>query len=240
MRALIFVLVTCSATYCSAEELRWGFATADGMPYVDVVDQQLRGGVIYQLGQQASQRLGLTVHFVETPNKRIEEFMQRGHIHVICNNNPQWMAEPLRYHWSPPLYEEEDVLLQHRQQPPIDSLEDLYGKVLGTQLGYVYNVPLMAAFANHQVTRRDVRDLRTSLNLLKKQRLDAIIDMRRPINFQLAKGPDAPLQFSPWVIQRYEMHCTYGPTLPVSAERLDKVLQELRDQGSISQMLDNI
>lgn len=239
MRALIFVLVICNATCCNAEALRWGFATADGMPYVDVIDQQLRGGVIYQLGQQAGQRLGLTVRFVETPNKRIEEFMLRGHIHVICNNNPQWMAEPSRYHWSPVLYEEEDVLLQHRQQPPIDSLEGLYGKVLGTQLGYVYNVPLMAAFANHQVTRRDVRDLKTSLNLLKKQRLDAIIDMRRPISFQLTKGPDALLQFSPWVIQRYEMHCTYGPTLPVSAERLDKVLQELRDQGIISQMLDN-
>ena len=81
------------------------------MPYVDVHEQQLRGGFIYQLGQLASQQLGFDAAFVETPNKRIDEFMQRGRIHVICNSNPQWIDKPERYHWSAPLYSEEDVLL---------------------------------------------------------------------------------------------------------------------------------
>lgn len=237
MRRLIFLVVASCSAWSSAEEIRWGFASADGMPYVEVVEQQLRDGFIYRLGQQASQQLGYQPRFVETPNKRIDEFMQRGRIHVICNSNPQWMADPQRYHWSPPLYEEEDVLLQHRQQAPIASLDDLLGKVLGTQLGYVYSVPLMAAFANQQITRRDLRDLGSGLNLLRKQRLDAIIEMRRPASFQLARQPDAPLQISPWVIERYQMHCTYSPKLPVSPEQLDQVLQTLRDQGVIGRLL---
>lgn len=239
MRALILALLISSSGWCGAAELRWGFASADGMPYVDVDNQQLRGGFIYQLGQQASQRLGHQARFVETPNKRIDEFMQRGHIHIICNSNPQWVAEPQRYHWSPVLYEEEDVLLLHSQQAPIQGLSDLQGKVVGTQLGYVYSVPLMAAFANQQVIRQDVRDLAARLNLLRRQRLDAIIDMRRPITFQLAKRPDAPLRLSPWVIQRYDMHCSYSSKLPVNAERLDQVLQELRDQGVIARLLES-
>jgi polar amino acid transport system substrate-binding protein len=45
------------------------------------------------------------------------------------------------------------VLLTHIQRPAITRLEDLYGKVLGTQLGYVYSEPLMAAFARQQVIR---------------------------------------------------------------------------------------
>lgn len=98
----------------------------------------------------------------------------------------------------------------------------------------------MEAFAKQQIIRPDLRDHGSRLNLLRKQRLDAIIDMRRPLNFQLAKRVDAPLQINPWVIDRCDMHCTFSPQLPVSAERLDKTLQQLRDQGLIEQMLNDI
>lgn len=239
MRTLITMLLIGCNSWACADELRWGFATADGMPYVDVHDQQLRGGVIYKLGQLASQQLGFDAAFVETPNKRIDEFMQRGRIHVICNSNPQWIDNPERYHWSAPLYSEEDVLLLHRQHAPINSLHELHGKTIGTQLGYVYSSELMAAFASKQIIRQDLRDHSAGLNLLRKQRLDAIIDMRRPLRFQLSKRADAPLQINPWVIERYDMHCTYSPQLPVNAELMDKTLQQLRDQGLIEQMLND-
>ncbi len=237
LRTLITILVAAYSLTTHAEQLRWGFASADGLPYVEVKDQQLRGGVIYQLGQLASQTLGYSAEFVETPNKRIDEFMQRGRIHVICNSNPQWIDRPERYHWSAALYSEEDVLLLHDQRAPISSLHQLYGKTVGTQLGYVYNAALMEAFAKQQIIRQDLRDHSAGLNLLNKQRLDAIIDMRRPLNLALHKQAATALRLNPWVIERYGMHCTYSPKLPVSAEQLDKILLQLRDQGIIEQWL---
>ncbi|SDG74762.1 ABC-type amino acid transport substrate-binding protein [Pseudomonas benzenivorans] len=238
LRALLIVSLSCLSALSSAEELRWGFSSADGMPYVEVKEQQLRGGFTHRLGTRVSQRLGLAPRFIETPNKRLETFIQQGRIHLICNANPEWVAEPHRYHWSPALYQEEDVLLLHNQHAPIDSLEDLYGAVLGTQLGYVYSVPLMEAFARRLVTRRNVRDLDTGLTMLSKQRIDALIDMRRPLTHKLARRPELPVRFSSWVVQRYDLHCLYGPQLPVSAERLDSLLLELRDTGEIARMLD--
>lgn len=237
MRTLIALLTAACSLAINAAPLRWGFSSADGMPYVDVHEQQLRGGVIYKLGQMASQELGYNAEFVETPNKRIDEFMQRGRIHVICNSNPQWLDQPERYHWSAPLYSEEDVLLLHRQHSTINSLHDLYGKTLGTQLGYVYDSALMNAFAKQQIIRQNLRDQSAGLNLLRKQRLDAIIDMHRTLNFQLRNSNDGALQINPWVIDRYDMHCVYSPQLPIKAELLDKVLQELHDKGLIEQML---
>jgi len=237
LRTCLALLLLSLALGAHAEELRWGFATADGMPYVEVHEQQLRGGFTHRLGTATGQRLGMELSFIETPNKRIEEFLMRGRIHVICNANPQWLEGPQRFHWSAPLYSEDDVLLTHNQQPLVTRLEDLQGKVLGTQLGYVYSEALMRAFAAGQIIRQDVRDLSTSLNLLRKQRLDAVIDMRRPISYQLAKRPDAPLRISPWVVERYAMHCSYSPLLPMPAERLDQVLLELREAGEIERML---
>lgn len=130
-----------------AGELRWGFSPADGMPYVDIVDHQLQGGFTRQLGERVAQRLGLSLRFVETPNRRIDGFMASGHIHVICNSNPEWDSKPERYHWSPALFEEQDVLLQRDDRPAIRDFAELRGKTLGTSLGYVYADDLMQAFA---------------------------------------------------------------------------------------------
>ncbi|MGH8353585.1 MAG: substrate-binding periplasmic protein [Pseudomonas sp.] len=239
MRAVLAVLLGCWAGLSGAAELRWGFGPSDGMPYVEVHDHELQGGFTRLLGERVGQRLGLSVQFIETPNKRLEEFIQRGRIHLICNNNPEWVSQPQRYHWSPPLFEEEDVLLQHRERPPLTGLAALRGKVLGTSLGYVYTPPLMEAFAQGEITRQDVRDLDTRMQMLSKHRLDALIDMRRPLAFELAKHPELPLSFSPWVVQRYSLHCSYGPQLPVAAELLDEALQALHDQGVIAALLNS-
>ncbi|MDA7085899.1 transporter substrate-binding domain-containing protein [Pseudomonas sp. SA3-5] len=221
-----------------AEALRWGFSPADDRPYVEVRNHQLLGGFTHRLGSRVGQRLNLELQFVETPNRRIEEFIQRGRIHLICNANPEWVAEPRRYRWSPKLYQEEDVLLLHDRQPPVTGLHDLYGKSLGTRLGYIYSLPLMEAFARELVIRQNVRDLDSGLYLLSKQRLDALIDMRRPLTYKLAQRPELPLHVSDWVVQRYDLSCIYGQQMPISAERLDKVLLELRDSGAIAEMLD--
>ena len=42
------------------------------------------------------------------------------------------------------------------------------------------------------------------------------------------------------MIERYEMHCTYSPQLPVSDEVMDSTLLRLRDQGLIKHMLNDI
>ncbi len=236
-RVVLWILASLWPGLLLAEELRWGFGPADGMPYVEVSDHALLGGFIQRLGERIAKDLSVQVSFVETPNKRIEESLKSGRIHLICNSNPEWMMDAPTYHWSPPLFEEEDVLLQHRDSPPIAGLDDLRGKVVGTSLGYAYSMPLMEAFANNLVVRKDVRDLDTRLNLLSRKRLDAVIDMRRALNYELALHPNPAVVFSPWVVDRYPLHCAYGNHLPVSAERLDAALQNLRDSGELDRLL---
>lgn len=210
-----------------AGELRWGFSPADGMPYVDIVDHQLQGGFTRQLGERVAQRLGLSLRFVETPNRRIDGFMASGHIHVICNSNPGWDSKPERYHWSPALFEEQDVLLQRDDRPAIRDFAELRGKTLGTSLGYVYADDLMQAFAAGEIRREDTRDLASRVQMLKRSRLDAAVDMRRPLLYLTRQHPELGLSVSPLVLQSYRMHCIYGGQLPVPVESMDRVLDEM-------------
>ncbi|MBH9405003.1 transporter substrate-binding domain-containing protein [Pseudomonas aeruginosa] len=222
-----------------AGELRGGFSPADGMPYVDIVDHQLQGGFTRQLGERVAQRLGLSLRFVETPNRRIDGFMASGHIHVICNSNPGWDSKPERYHWSPALFEEQDVLLQRDDRPAIRDFAELRGKTLGTSLGYVYADNLMQAFAAGEIRREDTRDLASRVQMLKRSRLDAAVDMRRPLLYLTRQHPELGLRVSPLVLQSYRMHCIYGGQLPVPVESMDRVLDEMVRDGSIGRLLEN-
>ncbi|WP_324733964.1 hypothetical protein [Pseudomonas paeninsulae] len=89
------------------------------------------------------------------------------------------------------------------------------------------------------MTRQNVRDLDSGLNLLSWQRLDARIDMCRPLPYKLAQRPERPLHFCDLAVQRYDLYCIYGQHLPSGAKWLDEVLLELRDSGTIARMLDS-
>ncbi|WP_447751784.1 substrate-binding periplasmic protein [Pseudomonas nicosulfuronedens] len=235
-RFLPFYFCLASAL-CGAEELRWGYSPSNGMPYAESIDHELAPGFIRDLGETVGKRLGFEVRFVETPDKRAEPALAGGAIHLLCLNNPQWMKAPEKLHWSPSLFEEEDALAQRADAPPVENLAQLHDIRLGTSLGYVYPAPLMRAFAEGRVRRTDVRDLDTRLHMLQARRLDALIDMRRPLEFLLAQHSELPIAISRRNVQRYSIHCSYGPALPLPAERLDAMLQTMVDDGTIQRLL---
>lgn len=237
LQHLLPICLCLMSALCSAEELRWGYSPSNGMPYVESIDHELARGFVRDLGERVGQLLDLEVRFVETPDKRVETSLREGSIHLLCINNPQWMSEPDRLHWSPSLFDEEDALAQRSDARAFVALDDLRGRTLGTSLGYVYPQPLMDAFASRTILRNDVRDLETRLHMLERGRLDAIIDMRRPLEFLLAEHANLAITVDPVALQRFSVHCSYGPALPIPAERLDAVLRTLVDDGSVQRML---
>ena len=129
-------------------------------------------------------------------------------------------------------------LLEHRT-PAIRDFAELRGKTLGTSLGYVYADDLMQAFAAGEIRREDTRDLASRVQMLKRSRLDAAVDMRRPLLYLTRQHPELGLSVSPLVLQSYRMHCIYGGQLPVPVESMDRVLDEMVRDGSIGRLLEN-
>jgi ABC-type amino acid transport substrate-binding protein len=237
LQRILPICLCLASALCGAEELRWGYSPSNGMPYAESIDHELAPGFVRDLGETIGQRLGLAVRFVETPDKRVEPALAQGAIDLQCINNPQWMKAPEKLHWSPSLFEEEDALAQRADRPPMADISQVNGVRVGTSLGYVYPAPLMQAFAEGRAKRDDVRDLDTRLHMLEAGRLDALIDMRRPLEFLLEQHSSLPVAISRNSVQRYSIHCSYGPALPVAAERLDALLQAMVDDGSIQRLL---
>ncbi|WP_459567818.1 hypothetical protein, partial [Enterobacter asburiae] len=87
------------------------------------------------------------------------------------------------------------------------------------------------AFAAGEIRREDTRVLASRVQLLKRSRLAAAVDMRRPLHYLTRQHPELGLSGSPLVLQSYRMPGIYGGLLPVPGESMDRGLGAMGRDG---------
>ena len=218
-----------------AEPLVWGYSPSDPPPYVEMTGAELDNSVTRDLGELVAANLGRRLSFVAVPNNRIEDALKSGRIHMICNTQPQWHSQPELLHWSAVLYEDADVLATPASQPAPQTLASLQGALVGTTIGYHYSSELTRAFERGDLVRRDVRNIETRLKMLERGRLDASIDLRRALSYQLHKHP-ADIRVSDWPLELFALRCAAPKTTAGSAD-LVEAIDKLLALGQIQQIL---
>lgn len=122
-----------------AGALRFSASSTWGMPYGDVREDQLLGGIVFELMQAIGLALNVPVRYVVLSRNRLEAAAQAGEINVRCYFNPAWTKAPEQYVFSAPLFDASDVLVGARDQGAITDLAHLpQGATVGTVIGFVY------------------------------------------------------------------------------------------------------
>jgi polar amino acid transport system substrate-binding protein len=111
---------TAMATLPQSEPLRVSWSSHNAPPFAIVEREQFTGGLIFDLGNALAARLGTTATFVDVPRARYEAQLRGGRIDITCMTNPKWLADPGALTWSPPLFEESDVLVQQSGTSHLD------------------------------------------------------------------------------------------------------------------------
>ena len=94
--------------------LRFSASTSWGMPYAEVRDERLVGGIVFDLTQAIGAALHMPVRYVVLPRKRVEAAVQAGEVDVRCYFNPAWTPSPGQYIFSNPpsfICQKERILL---------------------------------------------------------------------------------------------------------------------------------
>lgn len=218
-----------------AGPINWGYSPSDPPPYVAMDGADLASSLTRDLGELVAGAVKQPVHFVAVPNNRIDEAFAQGRIDIICNTLPSWHSRPEQLNWSDVLYEDADVIATRRADRAPAQLDDLQGSLIGTTLGYHYSESLTNAFANGQLTRHDVRDMETRIKMLERGRLDATVEMRRPLQHHLLSST-AAIQISAWEIEHFDMRCAARPETDKATQLIDTIHQ-LLDQGRIHEVV---
>ncbi|UJJ32183.1 substrate-binding periplasmic protein [Halopseudomonas maritima] len=237
MRVILYcllVLLGCSSTL-HATPLLWGYSPSDPPPYVALSGVDLQPSLTRELGELVGEYLNRPVTFIALPNNRIDEALDSGRIHLICNTQPEWHSKPTQLYWSEVLYDDADVVATAAGKPAPDSLSSLQGALVGTTFGYHYSSALTAAFAQGALTRHDVRDIQTRLKMLERGRLDASIDLRRALRHHLRITP-AAITVSDWELERFYLRCA-APKRRPGSEQLINAIDQLLSNGQIQQLL---
>ncbi len=221
-----------------AEPLRFSASTSWGMPYADVRDDRLLGGIVFDLTQAIGAALHLPVRYVVLPRKRIEAAAQAGELDVRCYFNPAWTQNPGQYIFSNPLFDASDVLVGARAGvTPLTELNQLpHGATVGTVLGYLYPV-LDKRFQDQSLLREDAVDQEKVLMKLGRARTPyAVVNSRVLAWFKRQAGSEAIGDWS-LPLERADFYCGVHKSSPHKPQKVVDAINRLKATGEIDRIL---
>jgi len=195
------------------------------------------GGLYYELLKEATRRLGWALQFSEVPSARAFLMMDQGEADLMMG--PLRVIERERFlHYSRIELPAEDKCFYTRLGArPINSLQDLQGRVLAVHRGKRYGAEFDAAAAG--LARTEVNDYRAALEMLARERVEVVVIPERQARALLAELK-LPLQRQPYCIKGETPYLVLSRRSPWLGEvaRLERSFQAMQQDGSWKRILE--
>lgn len=238
--ALISCLFFLTTLARASETLIVGITENQRLPYVELQNGKLSGGILKELTEQLGQQLNIDIQFMVLPRKRLQQQLLQGQLHLLPHANPAWLPNADQFLWSKPWLYDEDILVASSAAPvTVQRIDQLHGLRIGTILGYHY--PELEFFFEHQLLLRDdAHDLKQNFQRLAAGRIDLLVDSRVMIDYQLHHQLDASqFQVTGLVAATNHRYLALSRTAPVTIKQLNNALAKLQRENRIEQLLEN-
>lgn len=237
----LLLLLSFLSVHLSAfsNELIVGYGKFNAEPYTIIKDGKLVSGIIKNIMDRVGEELGIKIQYVEVPRVRYPNLLKKGSVHIDLISNRKWLKKPQDYHWSLPIFKEKDIIVLNKKNTfPISKAADLSGKKLGTILGYKYTKQTEKLIAKKFITRVDVYSVNNSLEMLKRLRVDAVLDSDILVKHYIKKhNLHDILLISDWVESEHFIEAALSKKAPITLSTFNKVLKKLKKNGEIQHIL---
>ncbi len=240
LNGLGIVLMLCVLTPgAQADPLVVCYGGHNASPYTFIQDNALDSGIIKDLYDSLGSALGIPVKYQQASRKREEDFLIKGESHVIPISNPAWLEHGDQFDWTIPLFTESNRFVVSAKNPiSIESFADLHGKRVGTIRGYYYT-GLMDAFESGRILRQESEDLETNFKMLKRGRIDCLLDSEILIRHYL-KAHDAQDDFviAEKVASTHSVQSAISKQAPVSIDRINAAFKQMKENKAIERIIE--
>jgi len=215
-----------------------GYGSHDSEPYAIIRENQLVAGIIKEIVDEIALELKINVEYVNIPRKREELYLQNGRIDAIIISNPKWLMQSERFHWSEPLFVEQDLLVTlNTHNPKITNISAMTGMNIGTIRGYIYPT-LAPLFENNTINRSDTRSIQSNFTRLQFSRIDGFIDSNFLIYHYLHNNKvENIFKVEPVIISEHGIQTALSANSPITKNQFDFVLNKLKEKGIIKDIL---
>ncbi|MBV2131046.1 substrate-binding periplasmic protein [Arsukibacterium indicum] len=234
---LLFSIVGCAAVASERNTLRAVVSDSNTPPYA-IFDSSgaLSAGLSKDILDALALVSQLDIQYLDLPRARIESWLESGQADIACFLNPDWVATPSLYIWSPPLFATQQLFIRRADSPPIKALPDLAGKRVGTTRGFTYP-ELEQVFSLGDVIRDDAHSLQSNLKRLEQGRLDVVMSVDLSYYFFMNNGGLGNFSADPIWSAPPSVYCAISRYNPQLAARLVRGLNMLVANKFINRQL---
>lgn len=234
---LLLSIISCAADANERNTLRAVVSDSNTPPYA-IFDGSgaLSAGLSKDILDALALISQLNIQYLDLPRARIEGWLESGQADIACFLNPDWVAEPSLYFWSPPLFATQQLFIRRADSPAIKALPDLAGKRVGTTRGFTYP-ELEQVFSLGDVIRDDAHSLQSNLKRLEQGRLDVVMSVDLSYYFFMSNGGLGNFAADPIWSAPPSVYCAISKYNPQLASRLLSGLNRLVDNKFINRQL---
>lgn len=232
-RHLLAVILLSSKTLF-ASELVMAISNGSGMPMTDIRDEQLRGGILKELGDALGAQLHLQPRYLVLPRTRVEGALLRGHADLLCDLRPEWLDNQT-FLWTDAIISNRMIVAMRRETPAPISLDAIAGLRVGTVRGYRYPE---VAHLQPQILRDNAANDSQNLEKLLLGRFDLIFTNRIYFDYQRKVHPErARLADHNLKITDFDTFCAVPARGKLGIEELNRAIAALKARGTIQSIL---
>ncbi|MBT3360043.1 MAG: transporter substrate-binding domain-containing protein [Rhodospirillales bacterium] len=239
--ALVFLQSSVSATDLAdpkTSENTVSFATMDVPPYGFKNAKNQQEGYLYDLGERVLNEAGFNTHQAVLPLKRLIEEMKIGR--RDCTFMARTPLVQRIFRLIEPIGKELEAVVVARAGIPINRYDDLIGLRIAVPLGISFD----PRFDNDKsLTKVPTKDYQQSVKMLIGGRVDAVAGALDSLTFNLRQmGLDPKEELDePLVFNRVSLWLVCRADGPKKAKeiRLQDAVRELRENGSITKIIEN-
>lgn len=233
-RLLLMCLLTSSMTLpTKAQTLTIAISSADTLPLAQIEHEQLRGGILKDIGDAIATYHQRPVAYITPPRKRLQEVLEQHGADLLCGSNPTWLAG--KFNWSQPILNNTGLLVSNTKVKQVEHLSELAGKPIGTISGYVYTE--FSEAMGKRFTRDDAPNMTLNMRKFFFGRFDYVAVDELSYLYLLKQEKTKLKLNKPFITSHYQFYCAISPKSTLSAAQVNQAVNTLQKTGKIQAIL---
>lgn len=202
------------------------------MPLAGFQGNELRGGIIKDLGDAIARRLGRGIAYVSVTGDQVSAALESGRADGICYVRPFWIDG--HFDWSRPVLPDAEVVASQEGAPPVRSLADLRDRPVGTVAGYRY--PRVEQVLGLRFQRSESVTMEENLRKLMAGKVRHTVIGKSTLAYQMRINKALTLR-QDLVFASFKAQCAFSKKAKVPFDEVDQAINGLIEDGSVDKIL---
>lgn len=240
MKKLLLALLLGSLSHlaCAADILRFAVGQTWTLPFAELHDGRLTGGLMLDLMAQIAANAGAQPSYTVLPSKRVDAALDQSEVDLHCFINPSWLQQPVAdARWSVPVLRLDDVLAATPGSAAAPLLLAAQKREpVGVVLGYSYQ-SLEPFFQGGQLRRDDAPTQERMLEKLARGRTRYAVVNSLVLDSFNRKRPAAEQLVRLQTVETLDTYCLLAANPGLAPPRILAAVRKLVESGQLKSIL---